>query len=575
MKTKALKNKNWRDFEKRILAGEFKDHYLVYNRKSTDEPENQKNSLEFQKSENLRFASRENFKIAKITIPGFCTDGIIAEKHSGFKEDIDFTMGQNGMVQLRVDRPKFYKLIGYLSQGLFKGVVCLCWDRISRNKADEVLVNKLMKQGIDVRFTLATYDKTSAGNLHMDIDGMFSVHHSRVTSEKVRIAIKNSRSQGKVTNRAPIGYLNEGNMDWKPLDPVRAPIIKQMYEMYATGDWSLSDLARWANQNGLTTVPMRRKRTVEEILSDEGDEKIDIPQLSRPLTLGMVHKILTNPFYKGLTMGAEGHLVVSTSHEPLVTDELFDTVQRALEKKNVSAHYAEVIALPYRKLVRCTCGRVYTPYTKKGIRYLYSRCGPECENTEKNVSAADLEEAVGKALHKLAFTQSELEEIDARTRTDIALFENKRHKELEQMERRKKKIREDLTYLRTNKIPLLSSGVYTPVDYLAEESKLNSELTALQNEEQASDVSMAATIKEVVKLSELVKDLGFYYDLANAEEKDLIMRRIFSELTLRQNVLEFQCKTAFKSLESRFVPDCDPTGNRTRINGLKSRRPNR
>ncbi len=86
---------------------------------------------------------------------------------------------------------------------------------------------------------------------------------------------------------------------------------------------------------------------------------------------------------------------------------------------------------------------------------------------------------------------------------------------------------------------------------------------------------MAATIKEVVQLSELLKNLYFYYDKANAQKKDLIIRRIFSELTLRENVLQFQCKTAFKALERRFVPDCDPTGNRTRINGLKSRRPNR
>jgi hypothetical protein len=62
-----------------------------------------------------------------------------------------------------------------------------------------------MRKGIDVRFVYANYDKTSAGALHMDIDGMFAEHHSRVTSEKVRLTTWNLRERGVVTYKAPIG----------------------------------------------------------------------------------------------------------------------------------------------------------------------------------------------------------------------------------------------------------------------------------------------------------------------------------------------------------------------------------
>jgi site-specific DNA recombinase len=269
------KTKTDADILKDIHSGKYRDLYLVYNRKSTDEADNQKNSISYQRVENTRFAKKDHLPIAQVTLTGLCTNGVISEKHSGFKENDELSFSDDGMVQYRIDRPKFQQMVQLVNAGYFKGIICLCWDRISRNKGDETIVRKLMKKGIDIRFSWATYDKSSSGELHMDIDGMFAVHHSRVTSEKVTVSTKNSREKGKCTYRAPIGYLNEGNMDHKPFDPVRAPIIAEMFELYATGDWSLSDLARHANQQGFTTVPMRSRRSKAEILAD-GDENENV-----------------------------------------------------------------------------------------------------------------------------------------------------------------------------------------------------------------------------------------------------------------------------------------------------------
>ncbi len=317
---------------KDIKSGKYRDLYLIYNRKSTDEADNQKNSISYQKAENERFALNEGLQVAPITIDGLCRLGVISEKHSGFKEGDDLHISDDGLVQYRIDRPKFQQMVQYVNQGYFKGIICLCWDRISRNKGDDTVIRKLMRKGVSVRFVYAKYDKSSAGELHMDIDGMFAQHHSRVTSEKVTISTRNSRSKGKCTYRAPIGYLNTGTMDTKPLDPVRAPIIKEMFSLYATGDWSLSDIARHANQQGFTTVPMRRRRSKEEMLADEGEE-VEIEKTTRPVTENHISRILTNYFYTGRVIGPDGDYIPSSSHEPLVEDETFLTVQQLLRKK--------------------------------------------------------------------------------------------------------------------------------------------------------------------------------------------------------------------------------------------------
>ena len=156
-----VKIKNEKEIIADILNGEYSDYYLIYNRKSTDDIDNQKNSITYQKAENTRFAYRDKLPIAPITIEGFCSNGVVSEKHSGFKEDNDISITEDGLVQYRIDRPKFQKMLQFVSQGCFKGLVCLCWDRISRNKGDDTLVRKLMRKGVDFRFAYAKYEKTS------------------------------------------------------------------------------------------------------------------------------------------------------------------------------------------------------------------------------------------------------------------------------------------------------------------------------------------------------------------------------------------------------------------------------
>lgn len=545
---------------KEMESGKWKNSYLVYNRKSTDEPENQKNSIAYQKSENLRFAFREHLSIAKLNIEGFSNDGIVSEKHSAFKEDIDLTFSENGLVQYRVDRPKFYKLIQLLNQGYFKGVIVLCWDRISRNKGDETLVRKLMKSGVDFRFVLATYDKTSAGALHMDIDGMFAEHHSRVTSEKVSLNIFNQREKGICTYKAPVGYLNIGRMDYKPIDEERAPLIKKFFELYATGEWSLSSLVKFANDQGFTMSLTRRKKTREEKqIEEENDTELVIEPTRRIITRSRMQEILTNQFYTGKIIGNHGKLIQSNSHKPIISEELFNKVQLQLRKRNISVKYSTALNYPLRGVIRCeNCKRVYTPYEKKGILYFGVRCLKNCTNPNKNFNITLITTSIGKLIKGLVFTENDLQKFNEITSTDIALFETKRFEQLEVNNRQKKKLREDLAYLRENRLSLLKAGVFSPESLIEEENKIIKKIEKLQEEEKASDSSMTETFKDVVILSELLEKVYGYYNLADSFEKQEIIKIVFSELSVFQNEVKYKCKNGFQALQSRFDLSCAP-----------------
>jgi site-specific DNA recombinase len=533
----------------------YSNTYLIYNRKSTDEPENQKNSIHYQKNENEQFALKHGLKIAPITIEGFCTEGIISERHSAFKENNELIIGEKGVVQYKIDRPKFHRMIDLLNRGYFKGVVILCWDRISRNKADETIIRKLMKQGVDFRFVLASYDKTSSGALHMDIDGMFAAHHSRVTSEKVKINIRNQKEKGICTYKAPIGYHNTGTMEYKPFDTVRAPIVKRLFEKYATGEYTLASLRTYAIAQGLTMPASRKRRTRAEMLSDNDIDSIQerakiegIPHVSS------ISTILNNPFYIGYIRGNDGKLVKSNSHEPLIDTDLFNKVQNVLGSKTVSIHYSNVLDYPYRGIFRChECKRAFTPYIKKEIIYYNSRCIPTCSNTRKNFSYENIQELLDGAIEKFRLSEKEQEELQAITQTDIAVFNVKRLNKLDENEREKRKVREDLAYLENNTLNFLKTGVYSPETLIAEKERLQRQIEKFRFTEEVSDQAMMETIKEVSKLSELLKTLVFQSEIPKPHEKEGIIRIMFSELSIFNNVLLYKANPEFKPFENRFI----------------------
>jgi len=259
-------------------------------------------------------------------------------------------------------------------------------------------------------------------------------------------------------------------------------------------------------------------------------------------------------------------MVQSISHLPLIVQVLFEKVQYVLNGKKVSLHYTNKLNYPYRGLLRCaSCGRVYTPYEQKGIHYYGARCAKECQNPKRNINSLFIESSIGRVINTFYYSDSELAEINKRLESDLSRFESQRLKEVEQNQRQQKKVREELAYLKTNKLTLLKTGTYAPEDFLSEEIKLNQTLNDLSIKIQTSDVSMHEVVKDLIILSELVKDLYFSYSLANPVEKKQIISLLFSELTLSGEILLFQCKKGFEFLVDHSVVLGDP---KTRLSEL-------
>lgn len=526
--------------------------FLIYARRSKNEADSQINSIPYQESMGIDYASRNSLPIADFTEEGFCENGIIRESHTAYKTS-GLSIKKNGTVQYTIERPKFRKAISLLMAGKFKGMIFLCWDRASRNDQDEMIIKSLLEQGVDLRFVLSNYDKTSSGALHMDIDGMTSKHYSRTISEKVINTSDKLRSGGKCLYAAPIGYLDHGaeqktDTSNKPFDPERAPLVKRLFVLYATGEWSFTQLANWANRHGLTSKPQRRKRTDKEMLANI--DLANLPKVARPISKTGIENTLKNPFYIG-KLKHKNH-IINGIHQPLIDVALFNKVQTVLKSRNRSIHHIDKQFFTYRGLVLCTCGRSYSPYIKKGIIYYTSKCKRNCLNPQKNIRETDIDRLIETFLGTIHFSKGELKDIEKQAKDRLTYIEENRNRNLDDLHARQRRVYADLDYLKKHKITLLRTNAMGADEYQTEAQKLDNELVHIHQEMQKYRTSEHEMLRYVLTFSELIKKVHLYYKNALDLEKQKIVNCVFSELTIyNRELANIKAKEGYQALFKR------------------------
>ena len=153
--------------------------------------------------------------------------------------------------------------------------------------------------------------------------------------------------QGLYPLPAPVGYLDMGQGKPKALDPVKAPLIRRAFQLYATGSWTLKDLCGELYRSGLRN---RRGGAV----SKTGLSTI----LNSPFYIGIIRLLSTGETFRGI-------------HEPLIAKSLFDRVQLVLQGKATAK--AQVHDFLFRRILKCgACGYTLIGERQKG--HVYYRC---------------------------------------------------------------------------------------------------------------------------------------------------------------------------------------------------------
>lgn len=332
--------------------------YFGYVRVSTQK-QGEGVSLEAQKDAITHFARNNNLAISK-----------------WFEEKV--TAAKKG-------RPIFNAMIRQLMQEKANGLIVHKIDRSARNFADWARIGDLADAGIDVHFATESLDfRSRGGRLSADIQAVIAADYIRNLREECIKGMRGRLKQGLYPWGAPIGYLDNGGGKKKTPDPKRATLIKQAFELYASGNYSINSLQREMKQRGLLST---RGRTV----SKRG-----------------IETILANPFYYGIIKVRTTGETFEGVHQPLISQSLFQAVQDVKTDKagkKVTRHNHT-----YRGLLRCAhCELAMIPERQKGR--IYYRCHTQnCQTT--SVREDMIEAQVIRLLRRLEFSDSQCQEID-------------------------------------------------------------------------------------------------------------------------------------------------------------------
>lgn len=281
-------------------------------------------------------------------------------------------------------RPVFAGMIRALMRKQADGVVIHKIDRSARNIADWAKIGELSDAGIDVHFAAESLDfRTRGGRLSADIQAVIAADYIRNLQEETIKGITGRLKQGLYPFGAPLGYLDNGGGKPKTPDPERAPLIVKLFELYASGQYSLNTLPIEMQRRGLRN------------------------KYGKPVTKGGVEAILSNPFYCGIMRIKTTGAVYEGIHEPIISPGLFDTVQEVRAGKSgkkVTKHNHL-----FRGLFRCQlCMAAMTPERQKG--HVYYRCHTR-ECVTKCIAENVIEQSFRSTVGRIQLTKADEQKI--------------------------------------------------------------------------------------------------------------------------------------------------------------------
>ena len=293
--------------------------YFLYIRKSTDEDDRQVLSLDAQETELKEFALRENLLIA-----------------ATFRESQ--TAKEPG-------RPIFNDMLKRIERGEAEAILAWHPDRLARNSIDGGRIIFLIDTGKIKALKSPTFwfEPTPQGKFMLNIAFGQSKYFVDNLSENTKRGLRQKLRRGELPGYAPLGYLNDLLKHTMYKDPERFRLVRKLFELYATGNYSLKDLRKLITSAGL----LSRKKNM--------------------LSVSNIQSILSNSFYYGV-FKYNGELY-DGKHEPMITKKLFEACQKVMTDRSRPKKPSQK-EYPFRNMLVCgECGCAITSETQKGHNY--------------------------------------------------------------------------------------------------------------------------------------------------------------------------------------------------------------
>lgn len=429
------------------------------------------------------------------------------DTHPDIANSITEEFVDDGYSGTNADRPSFERMIERVKNGDADVIICKDFSRFFRDYVEigdylEKIFPFLGVRFISVNdgYDSADYKGTTAG---MDVVMRYIVYssYSRDLSQKIKTTLRTKQKKGLwVGAYAPYGYSKDPeNKNHLVINPDTASIVRRIFEL-AIGGKTTSEIAVILNKENIPTPASYFKSIYPESRKFAGTSAqncwntVNVKRILRTklYTGAMVSNTKTwRSIYNSRTIKNDESewIVVLNCHEAIVTEDEYETAQRAIRKLKEKAEWAP-LDYPMRSLVVCgVCGRMMSHYPRCKRKYYTCNLSALDTDTECPIGEKFYEDVIEHSViqdlkEKLMLfvdNQKRIQDTEkAAHSTESSLKEN-----LAQAEKHLKQ----KSYERKAAYERYVDELITRDDFLSikaklseEEDKLKSEVDTLQNE---------------------------------------------------------------------------------------------
>ncbi len=314
--------------------------YVLYARKSTDDPQRQLRSIPDQIDECKKLAERLELNVVEV----------LEEKKSA---------------KIPRRRPVFDMMMEAIGKGQYDAILAWHPDRLARNALEAGVLIEMVDEGIiqDLKFVTHHFSPDANGKMLLGMAFVLSKQYSDKLSQDVTRGVRRRHKEG-ITPAFKHGYLRDENGIYRP-DGEKFDLIKQGWIMRGDGE-SLEDIAKYLNDNNYFRL----------IIGEKSKNYLG----KQYMTTQKLSNIFKDPFYFGLLVQAKQEVNLCEMHEDfvaMVSRDLYDKVQALTLNRPNPYKTKHPNFYPLKQMIDCAyCGgnMVVGPSSGRKENYLYYRC---------------------------------------------------------------------------------------------------------------------------------------------------------------------------------------------------------
>jgi hypothetical protein len=381
------------------------------------------------------------------------------------------------------------------------------------------VLREIEGRGCKLESTLERVDDAPAGKLLYTVMAGVNAFRSRGDAEKVRMGLRSKHLRGETAGVAPIGYRNvrrfENGREIRTIgvDPERAPLVRTAFDLYASGQHSVAQLAEILENMGLRT------RTTPK-------------RPGQPMGKSMVHRMLNNDYFIGVvTLKGEK---VEGAHPPLVDPETFERVQQLLRTRAISGTRSRKYEHYLKGSIYCgVCGglMLYVKAKGHGGVYGYFRCfgrfnaGRDCNAT--HTACVQVETAViDEYLRRKILSGAQRERIRVEIESLVGSLVDAAGREIARAQKRLNDLKDEQQKL----LQLSYKGLVDEDVLAAEQARIRKEQNDVARWKSVAEKDSEDTLAALDEALRLLAEAPAAYERATPEVRRLLTQAIWKQL---------------------------------------------